>query len=46
MKVKTEDRVLNEARARAIKKALIPRSIKKSCTVSIESGKVVFSKKK
>lgn len=46
MKNKAEDKVVNEARRKAIGKAYIPRDIKNSYKVSIESGKVVLSKKK
>ena len=40
------DRVLNEARKKAIEKAHLPQDIKKSLRVTIESGRVILSKKK
>ena len=45
MKTKTENRILNEARLKAIERAHIPRNIKESYKISIESGKVVLSKR-
>ena len=45
-KGKMSDRVLNEARKKAIEKSHLPQNIKKSYNVSIESGRVVLSKKK
>jgi hypothetical protein len=46
MEEKKVDRVVNEARTKAIEKAYIPRDIKESYNVSVKSGKVVLSKKK
>lgn len=46
MENKTDDRVVNEARGKAIEKAHIPRDIQKSYNVRIEPGKVILSKKK
>lgn len=46
MKNKTDDKVVNEARTKAIEKAYIPRDITNSYKVSIKSGKAVLSKKK
>ena len=46
MKKKTVDKVVNEARMKAIEKAYIPRIIKDSYKVSVKSGKAVLSKKK
>lgn len=45
-KSRSEDRVLNEARKRAIEKAYIPQSIKKSYNVTITDGTAILSKKK
>jgi hypothetical protein len=45
VKEKKEDRVLNEARSRAIKKAHIPQTIRDSYKISVKSGKVILSKK-
>ncbi len=45
-KEESSDRVLNEARNEAIKKAHIPEIIKKSYDISLESGKVILNGKK
>lgn len=45
-KSKPVDRVLNEARKRAIEKAYLPQSIKKSYKVTIMDGTAILSKKK
>lgn len=45
-KNKTGDRVVNEARGKAIEKVHIPRDIQKSYNVCVEPGKVILSKKK
>ena len=46
MKETTKDKVLKEARLRAIEKAHVPQTIRESYKISIKSGKVVLSKKK
>jgi len=44
-KDKMSDKVLNESRKKAIEKAHLPQNIKESFSVSIESGRVILSKK-
>ena len=44
--VKSEDRVLNEARKQALKKANVNHIFGKSYNVSVESGKVILARKK
>jgi len=45
MKNKTVDKVVNEARTKAIEKAYIPRAIRDSYKISIKNGKAILSKK-
>ena len=44
--VKTEDRVLNEARKQAVKKANVNHIFGESYKVSVQSGKVILAKRK
>jgi len=46
MENKTGDRVVNEARGKAIENTHIPRYIQKSYDVCVEPGKIILSKKK